>query len=166
MNSAGDMLRVATNVIGDDGKRGVGTYVPAVGADGQPNAMVSTVLRGETFVGRAFVLNGWYMAAYEPLLNSDKSVMGMLYVGVPEASATEVLRRTLIDTKVGTTGYVIVLNATGATRGHYVVSRGGKRDGEEFKGQQRQSLHTGNVPQSHRSQPNREGLAAISLEEP
>ena len=132
MNSAGDMLRVATNVIGDDGKRGVGTYVPAVGADGQPNAMVSTVLRGETFVGRAFVLNGWYMAAYEPLLNSDKSVMGMLYVGVPEASATEVLRRTLIDTKVGTTGYVIVLNATGATRGHYVVSRGGKRDGEDI----------------------------------
>jgi hypothetical protein len=51
MNTAGDMLRVATNVIGEDGKRALGTYIPAIGADGKPNPVVSTVLRGETSDG-------------------------------------------------------------------------------------------------------------------
>ncbi len=46
MNAQGDMLRVATNVIGKDGKRAVGTYIPAVNPDGTPNPVVSTVLRG------------------------------------------------------------------------------------------------------------------------
>ena len=67
------MLRVATNVIGENGKRAIGTFIPAIGADGQPNPVVAAVLRGETFVGRAFVVNAWYMAAYEPLLDSQKN---------------------------------------------------------------------------------------------
>jgi hypothetical protein len=132
MNAQGDMLRVATNVIGDDGKRAIGTFIPAAGADGQPNPVVSTVLRGDTFVGRAFVVNAWYMSAYQPLKDSSGNVAGMLYVGIPEAIATEPLRRAIMGTKVGRTGYVYVLNATGSVQGHYVVSREGKRDGENL----------------------------------
>jgi hypothetical protein len=132
MNPRGDMLRVATNVIGNDGKRAIGTFIPATGADGQPNPVVSTVLRGETFVGRAFVVNAWYMAAYEPVLDSRKSVIGMLYVGVPEAVAAEKLRHTILNTSVGKTGYVYVLNASSSAQGHYVISKGGQRDGEDI----------------------------------
>jgi methyl-accepting chemotaxis protein len=132
MNEQGDMLRVATNVIGDDGKRAIGTFIPAAGEDGQSNPVVSTVLRGDTFVGRAFVVNAWYTAVYEPLRDSNRKVIGMLYVGVPEATATEPLRRIIMQTKVGKTGYVYVLNANGSTRGHYVVSNNGKRDGEDI----------------------------------
>jgi len=29
MNREGDLLRVATNSIGDDGKRAIGTFIPA-----------------------------------------------------------------------------------------------------------------------------------------
>jgi hypothetical protein len=126
------MLRVATNVIGDDGKRAIGTFIPATGADGKPNPVIATVLGGETFVGRAFVVNAWYMAAYQPLLDSTRRVIGMLYVGIPEGIATEPLRRAIMGAKVGRTGYVFVLNATGAKRGQYVVSEGGKRDGESL----------------------------------
>jgi methyl-accepting chemotaxis protein len=132
VNAQGDMLRVATNVIGDDGKRAIGTFIPATGPDGTPNPVVSTVLRGETFVGRAFVVNAFYMAAYEPLVDSSRKVIGMLYVGVPEAIAIEPIRRAIMATKIGRTGYVFVLNATGPTQGHYVISRDGKRDGEDL----------------------------------
>ena len=132
MNPQGDMLRVATNVIGDNGKRAIGTFIPAIGADGQPNPVVAAVLRGETFVGRAFVVNAWYMAAYEPLLDSQKNIIGMLYAGVPEVRATEALRSAILRVKVGRTGYVYVLNATGSTRGHYVISKDGQRDGEDI----------------------------------
>jgi len=131
MNAAGDMLRAATNVIGDDGKRAIGTFIPASGADGQPNPVVSAVLHGQTYVGRAFVVNAWYMAAYEPLLDHSGSPIGMLYVGVPESLATENLRKTILNIKIGETGYVYVLNASGATRGRYVISKDGTRDGAD-----------------------------------
>jgi hypothetical protein len=132
MNAAGDMLRVATNVVGENGLRAIGTFIPALAADGQPNPVVASALRGQTFVGRAFVVNAWYMAAYSPLRDAAGNVVGMLYVGVPERIATEPLRRTIMDMRVGRTGYVYVLNATGALRGHYVVSKGGSRDGEDL----------------------------------
>jgi methyl-accepting chemotaxis protein len=132
MNAAGDMLRVATNVIGDDGKRAIGTFIPAIGADGEPNPVVSAVLRGETFVGRAFVVNAWYMAAYQPLLDDQKNVVGMLYVGIPEGRATGELHRAILKMKIGGTGYIYVLNATGPTQGHYVISKDGQRDGEDI----------------------------------
>ncbi|MBV8730781.1 MAG: Cache 3/Cache 2 fusion domain-containing protein, partial [Acidobacteriia bacterium] len=132
MNSNGDMLRIATNVIGKDGKRAIGTYIPATGSDGIPNPVVATILRKETFVGRAFVVNEWYLAAYQPLLDSKGEVSGMLFVGLPETLATEPVRRSIISTKVGTTGYVYVINGQGPTRGHYVISKNGERDGENI----------------------------------
>ena len=44
MSDAGDMLRVATSVPDSDGKRGIGTYIPAINPDGTANAVVRTVL--------------------------------------------------------------------------------------------------------------------------
>ncbi|MFW6276614.1 MAG: Cache 3/Cache 2 fusion domain-containing protein, partial [Bacteroidota bacterium] len=41
MNERGDMLRVATNVQLENGKRAIGTYIPAVNPDGQANPVVS-----------------------------------------------------------------------------------------------------------------------------
>jgi methyl-accepting chemotaxis protein len=130
MNAAGDMLRVATNVIGKNGKRAIGTYIPAVNADGQPNAVVAAAISGKPYVGRAFVVDAWYVAGYQPLVGSNGEIIGMLFVGIPESLATDRLRRELSARKVGKTGYVYVLNATGKTRGQYVTSSGGKRDGE------------------------------------
>ncbi len=78
------MLRVATNVIGDNGKRAIGTFIPATGPDGQPNPIVAAVLRGETFVGRAYVVNTWYMAAYEPLWDSQKNLIACSLPACPK----------------------------------------------------------------------------------
>jgi two-component system NtrC family sensor kinase len=43
------------------------------------------VSRGERWLGRAFVVNAWHLAAYEPLRNARGAVIGALYVGIPEA---------------------------------------------------------------------------------
>ena len=132
MDEAGDMLRVATNVINDKGERAIGTYIPAIGPDGKPNAVIATVLRGETFVGRAFVVNKWYMSAYKPLRDDHGSIVGVIYAGVPENTIIEPLRQAIQHIKIGRTGYVYVLNATGTTKGHYVIAGGGKHDGEDI----------------------------------
>lgn len=132
VNAAGDMLRVATNVIGNNGKRAIGTFIPAVNPDGSPNPVVNAALAGKTYIGRAFVVNGWYATAYQPLLDKQGKVIGMLYVGMPEALAVDQLRQEIISRTIHNTGYIYVLNASGKTRGHYIISKNGSRDGENL----------------------------------
>jgi len=131
MNAAGDMLRVATNVEKKDGTRGIGTYIPAVNPDGTPNPVVATVLKGETYHGRAYVVNAWYITAYEPMKDAGGNIIGMLYVGVKQEAVTA-LRDSIMGITVGKTGYVYVIGGTGDQRGHYVISKNGERDGEDI----------------------------------
>ncbi len=126
MNDAGDMLRIATNVQ-SDGRRAIGTYIPARGPDGQPNPVISAVLGGQRYVGRAFVVDAWYLTAYAPLLDHGGALVGMAFVGIKEQSVAS-LRQQILGTKVGTTGYVYILDS----KGNYIVSQNGQRDGENI----------------------------------
>lgn len=127
INDAGDMMRVVTNVLKSDGKRAIGTFIPVRNPDGSPNPVLQTVLGGKRFLGRAFVVDRWYMTAYEPMTDSDGRIIAVLYVGVPEESARS-LRRQIMEIKVGESGYVYVLDR----EGRYVISKDGKRDGENI----------------------------------
>ncbi len=60
-----------------DGQRAVGTFIP------NASEVIQTVERGETYRGRAFVVNAWYVTAYEPLYVNGE-IRGILYVGVQE----------------------------------------------------------------------------------
>lgn len=132
MNNEGDMLRVATNVIKSDGSRAIGTYIPRTNPDGSPNPVISTVLKGETFRGRAFVVDAWYVTAYQPIWNQAKnSVIGILYFGVKQENI-ESLRKGIMDIVVAKTGYAFVLGGKGSHKGSYIISQQGKRDGENI----------------------------------
>jgi hypothetical protein len=84
VNAAGDMLRVATTVKALDGQRASGTYIPAVMTDGSRNEVVRTVMAGQVFRGRAYVVNAWYTTAYEPLQDAKGDLIGMFYVGMKQ----------------------------------------------------------------------------------
>lgn len=127
MNDQGDMLRVSTNVETLEGTRAIGTYIPKTNADGSPNPVVAEILKGQTFRGRAFVVNKWYITAYEPIQDQSQKVIGALYVGIPQENVAS-LRKAIMDIKVGQTGYIFVLDS----QGNYVISYGGKRDGEKI----------------------------------
>jgi len=113
MNPQGDMLRIATNVKKLDGKRAIGTYIPALNPDGTPNAVISKVISGQTFLGRAFVVNAWYFTAYKPIYDSNKRILGMLYVGIKEKETTADLVKTILETRIGQSGYLFVINSAG-----------------------------------------------------
>ncbi len=133
MNDAGDMLRVGTSVVKTDGTRALGTFVPARNVDGTSNAVVQTVLRGETYRGRAFVVNDWHAAAYEPIWDAGhQRVIGMLYTGVALGVINRELQDAITSMTVGKTGYVFVLGGKGDQRGKYIVSQKGQRDGENI----------------------------------
>ncbi|MEZ6120942.1 MAG: methyl-accepting chemotaxis protein [Pirellulaceae bacterium] len=105
MNEAGDLLRVCTNVRKNDDTRAIGTYIPATNPDGSPNKVVHTILRGETYVGRAYVVNDWYSTAYEPIRNNENEIVGVLYVGVKQCDLVELIDG-LQDITVGNTGRI------------------------------------------------------------
>ncbi len=131
LNEQGDMLRVCTSILGTNGQRAVGTYIPRQNPDGSPNAVLETVLKGETYRGRAFVVNAYYATAYEPLWDADKKrVIGMIYSGVSMAGINKELHDGMTKIVVGQTGHVYVLGAKGDNRGKYFVSEKGQRNGE------------------------------------
>ncbi|MBW6512221.1 MAG: Cache 3/Cache 2 fusion domain-containing protein [Desulfuromonadaceae bacterium] len=130
MNDAGDLLRVATNVETLDGSRAIGTYIPAINPDGKPNPVITALLRGETFRGRAYVVNAWYITAYQPIWDAaQKRVVGALYVGVKQENLQS-LRQGIMDIVVGATGYVWVVGGNEDQAGRYIISKDGARDNE------------------------------------
>ena len=135
MTENGDMLRVASSVVDKQGRRVVGTFLPsAASSAAEPNPVVATVLAGKTYWGRAFVADHWELAMYEPIWDSpDKGkVIGMLYVGADMDAITRDVRDTILHSTVGRTGYVFVLGGRGVSRGRYVISKNGERDGEDI----------------------------------
>ncbi len=121
MNAAGDMLRVATNVEKTDGTRAIGTYIPATNPDGAANPVVATVLSGETFRGTAYVVNAWYVTAYEPIRDASGDVVGILYVGVAQESIPA-MREAIEHTEVLENGVLAVVGGTGDDAGVPIVS--------------------------------------------
>jgi C4-dicarboxylate-specific signal transduction histidine kinase len=82
-----DDVRISTNVRlfadGDDsdGSRAIGTRVSQRVRD----LVLGT---GETWLGRAFVVNDWYVSGYQPLADGAGKRVGMLYVGFLERPFT------------------------------------------------------------------------------
>lgn len=83
-----DDVRISTNVRNADGSRAITTRVSAEVAQ-------EVLSGGRTWRGRAFVVNDWYIAAYEPIRDIKDRTIGMLYVGTLERPFEDSLRRTL-----------------------------------------------------------------------
>ncbi|MCE0539578.1 methyl-accepting chemotaxis protein [Kineosporia rhizophila] len=122
MNADGDLLRVATNVPNADGQRAIGTYIPSVGADGAPNAVVAAIKAGKPYRGVAQVVGTWYVTAYDPLKNADGDVVGAVFFGVPQADAIKELTESIAATKIGQHGGISIYSNGAADRGRIIAS--------------------------------------------
>ncbi len=134
MNDGGDMLRVATNVLDLENRRAIGTYIPITLQDGTANPITEAILKGRSYRGLAYVVNTWYLTAYEPVKDKSENIIGMLYVGEKLEAVTS-LRKAILGIKVGKEGYVGVIGTRGESRGRYIISKDGARDGEDIWGQ-------------------------------
>ncbi|MBN2013637.1 MAG: cache domain-containing protein [Candidatus Altiarchaeota archaeon] len=72
-----DDLRISTNVKTKGGSRAIGTRVSVP-------VYEQVLTRGQEYVGRAFVVNDWYMTLYKPIKSGGGSTVGILYVGLLE----------------------------------------------------------------------------------
>ena len=83
-------VRVATNVADASGRRAIGTQV-------SEEVYRKVFEEGETWVGKAFVVDDWYISGYAPLYDFDGEILGMLYVGVLKEKFDVVVRNTTVS---------------------------------------------------------------------
>jgi len=101
-----EAVRISTNVINTDGSRAVGTTVSKPVYD-------AVIVRGQTYYGRAWVVNAWYQSAYEPIKDGSGNIIGILYVGIPEEPFINLIKKNMKSIVVGKTGYLYVIDSKG-----------------------------------------------------
>jgi len=84
-----DDVRISTNVRNEDGTRALGTRVSEY-------VYNQVVREGEPWIGRAYVVNDWYITAYEPIRNIYNRIIGILYVGVLEQKYLDAKQQTVL----------------------------------------------------------------------
>ncbi len=81
-------LRISTNVLNPNGQRAIGTLI-------SKEVKERVLDQGRRWTGRAFVVNDWYITAYEPIEDIHGKRVGMLYVGVLEEKYKDIQRNAL-----------------------------------------------------------------------
>ncbi len=116
MNPQGDLLRIATNILKNNGKRAVGTYIPST------SVVARTIRSGKTYYGTAFVVNAWYLTQYRPIKDERGKVIGCLYVGILQENVKQ-LREGLRAVTIGSSGHISVLLGSGNAAGEIKLHR-------------------------------------------
>jgi len=84
-----DDLRISTNVRNQDGTRAIGTRV-------SEEVYNQVIVQGEPWIDRAYVVNNWYITAYEPIRDAYNRIIGILYVGILEQKYIDIQRQTIL----------------------------------------------------------------------
>ncbi len=72
-----DDVRISTNVRQTDNTRAIGSRLSR-------EVYEHVILNGKIWADRAFVVNDWYITAYEPIRDIQGNIIGSLYVGLLE----------------------------------------------------------------------------------
>jgi len=81
-------LRISTNVPNEKGERAIGTRVSKEVND-------AVLVEGKPWIDRAFVVDKWYITAYEPIRNIENEIIGILYVGMLEKPYIDTTNRVM-----------------------------------------------------------------------
>jgi two-component system NtrC family sensor kinase len=83
-------VRISTNVKNQSGLRAIETRVARDVYD-------QVLENGRAWIDRAFVVDDWYIAAYEPIRNLKGEIIGILYVGTLEEPYTDLRNNVIIS---------------------------------------------------------------------
>jgi two-component system NtrC family sensor kinase len=81
-------VRISTNVKGENGSRAIGTRL-------SKEVYEQVLEKGLPWTHRAFVVNNWYIAAYEPIKNPQGNIIGVLSVGILEDKFSDMRKRAI-----------------------------------------------------------------------
>ena len=132
VNLKGDMINICSSKLNITGQRIVGKMIKHINTDGKPNKMIKKILSGEQYFERASFENAWTTLICEPLYNSvTQKIVGCLYVSISQKNSVEFIRKIILKTAIGKSGYIWVLGSKAERKGVYIISKNGMRDGED-----------------------------------
>jgi two-component system NtrC family sensor kinase len=82
-------LRISTNVMDKEGNRAIGTRA-------MKEVQEQVLGKGAPWIHRAFVVDDWYITAYEPIQDIQDKIVGMLYVGMMESKYAVMKERLIL----------------------------------------------------------------------
>jgi two-component system NtrC family sensor kinase len=82
-------LRISTNVIDKEGNRAIGTRA-------MKEVQEQVLAKGLPWIQRAFVVDDWYITAYEPIRDIQDNIVGILYVGMLESKYATMKERLIL----------------------------------------------------------------------
>jgi methyl-accepting chemotaxis protein len=124
MNARGDMLAVATSARTKSGKRAIGEVLP-----GTPVGKTHPHPDHNRHEGRVPLAGDHYLALFKELKDVDATPVGMISVGVREKDL-EAVAATILNTRLGATGYALVMDRSGTIIFHPDPSMIGRSAGE------------------------------------
>lgn len=99
-------VRVATTVRDPEGARALGTRVSAP-------VRAAVLDQGLRWRDRAFVVDDWYIAAYDPIRALDGGIVGILYVGVLERAYASIRDRVILSFfAIASIGFLVIIGIT------------------------------------------------------
>lgn len=113
-------VRVLTSIVGDDGKRVIGTVLDP---NGEAYAKIN---KNEDYIGEAGILGTNYVTVYSPMLSDNGEVIGIYFVGVPNANVEKIvssgLRSTIISSVIAVLMVLLIVGVLSFITGNYIVN--------------------------------------------
>lgn len=99
-----DFIRINTSLKKQDGTRAMGTYLT------QKSPAYSKIKAKQSYIGIANLFGKTYITVYRPLIDDDKNIIGILYIGYNFSDGLSTLSKQINKMKIGKNGYYYVLN--------------------------------------------------------
>jgi len=97
-----DFVRIATNIMKDDGTRATGTML------GKTSKAYNDVVNGREYVGNAMILGKQFLTCYYPITDNTSAVIGILFLGIPYASLKTVISANFTHAMITSIASVII----------------------------------------------------------
>ena len=100
-----DFIRVNTSLKKNDGTRAMGTYLT------KKSPAYAKIKNKQSYTGMAHLFGKTYITVYKPLLDDDKNIIGILYIGYDFSVGLNTISKKIDKLKIGINGYYYVMNA-------------------------------------------------------
>jgi methyl-accepting chemotaxis protein len=100
-----DFVRISTSVKKENGERAVGTMLD------RQHPAYAHLMSGKGYRGMAILFGKQFVTEYQPVFDTQRKVVGVLYVGVDISQDMELLKEKIRKLKIGESGFFYVLDA-------------------------------------------------------
>lgn len=97
-----DFIRIATNIVKEDGTRAVGTLL------GQNSKAYPDVIIGKEYSGNAMILGKQFLTCYYPIADKKEQIIGILFLGIPYESIKSVINKNFFQSMYIALGTVAI----------------------------------------------------------